>query len=572
MISVAVVSYNGEKYIGEQLDTILMNLGPEDEIVVSDDGSTDSTRQLLAEYQKRYPQMKVIEGPGQGVISNVENALKACSGDFIFLSDQDDRWMPDKVERVMAVFEREQAVLVVHDARVADSACQEALMPSFFAYRGSGKGAWKNIIKNTYMGCCMAFRREALEAFLPIPTDIQMHDQWIGVQCDLRFHRTVFLPEPLICYRRHEGNVSDFSRNSVWKMVRNRCVFVRRLLGHGRRKFIGWIGKALGAGIVSFGILSLFSAFYHNPPVHVQGENQATAYVRASNAFWSRGTEGFAWGRTDGHGYNNSYPAEEGPVDILMMGSSQTEGLYVCDDQCVSYLLNQKFSQGGDGWKIYNIGMSAHTFYRNISNLETALRVYQPRKYVAMETSVLTCAQWEADQIFQHSMPELELVEGNGLLGELQKNPYVKLMYQQYKNYVSLQTEEVPEESLGEAEAFDGERLGATEQILQYIARTADDYGCQAVIYFIPDMSVEEDGRLAFGVEESARGQFGEFCREQGILFIDMTEQIAAAYETEHRLASGFSNTTVGYGHLNAYGHALLADAIYEAVKAEEGR
>ena len=215
MISVLVVTYNGETYIREQIDSILKNIGLGDELVVSDDGSLDTTREILKSYQEQDARIRVMEGPGEGVIANVEAGLRACRGDYIFLADQDDVWMPDKVEKVMEVFRRKKAMVVVHDARVTDAACKETLMPSFFVYRHSGRGAIKNIIKNTYMGCCMAFRKEVLDAVLPIPKDVTMHDQWIGVKCDLKYHRTVFLKEPLILYRRHEKNVSDFSHNSV---------------------------------------------------------------------------------------------------------------------------------------------------------------------------------------------------------------------------------------------------------------------------------------------------------------------------------------------------------------------
>ena len=230
MISVAVVTYNGAKYIGEQLDSILNNLGEEDEVVVSDDGCLDNTVLLLEQYQERDARIRCIRGPGKGIIPNVEHALRHCRGAYIFLADQDDVWMPDKTACVLEVFEKQKAMLVMHDARVMDGSCKRVLMPSFFAYRHSRKGAVKNIIKNSYMGCCMAFRREVLEEVLPIPEDIQMHDQWIGVKCDLRYHRTVLLEKPLLCYRRHEGNASDFSHNSVPVMMKNRLIFVKRLL------------------------------------------------------------------------------------------------------------------------------------------------------------------------------------------------------------------------------------------------------------------------------------------------------------------------------------------------------
>ena len=208
MISVLVVTYNGETYIREQIDSILKNIGLGDELVVSDDGSLDTTREILKSYQEQDARIRVMEGPGEGVIANVEAGLRACRGDYIFLADQDD------------------------DARVTDAACKETLMQSFFVYRHSGRGAIKNIIKNTYMGCCMAFRKEVLDAVLPIPKDVTMHDQWIGVKCDLKYHRTVFLKEPLILYRRHEKNVSDFSHNSVGVMIKNRLIFLKRILSY----------------------------------------------------------------------------------------------------------------------------------------------------------------------------------------------------------------------------------------------------------------------------------------------------------------------------------------------------
>lgn len=230
MISVAVVTYNGEKYIEEQLDTILKNLDIGDEVVISDDGSTDNTLDILRMCQEKDARICVIEGPGQGVIANVEHAIRNCKGDYIFLSDQDDKWLPHKVERVMEVFLKKHAMLVVHDARVTDAACEEVLMPSFFAYRHSGRGAIKNMIKNTYMGCCMAFRRECVDYILPIPTDIEMHDWWIGVKCDLKYHKTVFLREQLIDYRRHEDNASDFSHYGLARMLKNRLIFMKRIL------------------------------------------------------------------------------------------------------------------------------------------------------------------------------------------------------------------------------------------------------------------------------------------------------------------------------------------------------
>ena len=229
-ISVAMISYQGAKYIEEQLDTILATLGEEDEVIVSDDGSTDGTREILTRYQQQDARIRMIDGPRAGVKANVENALRACEGSYIFLADQDDIWMPEKVEKVMAAFEQGGVGLVVHDAIVTDGACQEVILESFYSLKGSGAGVLKNIWRNTYIGCCMAFKRELLEEVLPIPNYIEMHDQWIGVINDQLKRGTTFIPDKLIKYRRHGNNASGMSHYGIARMIRNRVCFVWALV------------------------------------------------------------------------------------------------------------------------------------------------------------------------------------------------------------------------------------------------------------------------------------------------------------------------------------------------------
>ncbi len=233
-ISVALAAYNGKRYIREQMDSILCNLKEADEVWVSDDGSFDGTWEILQDYVSRDSRVHVIHGPKAGVIANVEYALKHCRGRYIYLADQDDVWMENKVRRVQQVFEETGTHLIVHDCEVRNGDCSEALMPSFAAYRGGKPGFLRNLSKNTYIGCCMAFSAELLPYIFPIPKDIQMHDQWIGIINDLQFRDTVFLPDKLLWYRRHEKNVSDFSRNSLPKMVKNRVIFLKSILRRSR--------------------------------------------------------------------------------------------------------------------------------------------------------------------------------------------------------------------------------------------------------------------------------------------------------------------------------------------------
>lgn len=230
-VSVAMVSYNGEKYIKEQLDSIFPQLEAQDEVIISDDGSDDKTLKILEEYQKCEERLRVVSGPGNGVKKNVENALKHCQGDIIFLADQDDIWKPNKVERVLQVMEEQQSMLVVHDAEVFHENLKEISMESFLTFRNAKAGVWKNIWKNGYIGCCMAFRKEVLEKVIPIPNTIEMHDQWIGILSDFYFGKSTFLKEPLLSYRRHGENSSSMQHYKIPRMIRNRFVFLWRFFG-----------------------------------------------------------------------------------------------------------------------------------------------------------------------------------------------------------------------------------------------------------------------------------------------------------------------------------------------------
>lgn len=249
MISVALISYNGEKYIRHQLESILCQLPQDGEVVVSDDGSTDATRQIVSEMAQADKRIRLVDGPCKGVIKNMENAIantrvydkwKPDGGrsgakdniceDYLFMADQDDEWMPDKIEKVVRAFEEHSVDLVMHDVRVMNGDLTEELMPSFFEYRGSCVGFWKNMIKNRYMGCAMALRANRLADSIPIPEDVPMHDQWIGMRNDMHGNGGYCLPDKLLLYRRHGGNVSDFDKNSVWVMIRNRVRLLIRLL------------------------------------------------------------------------------------------------------------------------------------------------------------------------------------------------------------------------------------------------------------------------------------------------------------------------------------------------------
>lgn len=215
-VSVAMATYNGEKYLKQQVDSILSQLGSEDELVISDDHSSDGTLSIIEQYMKEDPRVKLFMNEESGVISNFDNALKHTGNDIIFLSDQDDIWKPEKVKTVKSYYEKNPKVqMIMSDITVVDNNLNTTI-DSFYEFRGSRSGVIKNIVKNSYIGCAMSFRKELKEQILPIPRNVPMHDMWIGLVADMN-KSALLIPEKLIYYRRHDANVTSVENTSSLK-------------------------------------------------------------------------------------------------------------------------------------------------------------------------------------------------------------------------------------------------------------------------------------------------------------------------------------------------------------------
>ena len=225
--SVALASFNGENFIERQIRTILDDMGPSDELVVSDDGSTDRTREIVQSFND--PRIRLVGGPCKGIKQNFAHAIEESTGRYIFLADQDNIWYKGKIDRVVSVFEKKKCAVVVHDCRVTDGK-KMVMHRSYYKLRRCASGAITNIWKNHYVGCCMAFDSEKLKKIiLPIPDNIHMHDQWIGILGDLN-GGSVFINDVLLDFCRHGANNSEIDKHSDIKtMLRNRVVFVKEI-------------------------------------------------------------------------------------------------------------------------------------------------------------------------------------------------------------------------------------------------------------------------------------------------------------------------------------------------------
>lgn len=227
-ISVAMATFNGEKFIKEQIISILNQLNENDELVISDDKSTDLTREIIADFIKNDNRIKLIDGRCKGISQNFENAIINCSNEYIFLSDQDDIWDNNKVSAILSTFEKSNCDLILHNARIFTED-NDYSTATFFQKRGCRKGIFNNIIKNSYIGCCMAFKADMKNYFLPFPKKIPMHDQWIGLICE-KYGKVQFIDTPLILYRRHSNNASSDTPSSILTRIKWRFNIIFNLI------------------------------------------------------------------------------------------------------------------------------------------------------------------------------------------------------------------------------------------------------------------------------------------------------------------------------------------------------
>ncbi len=211
-VSVILASYNGEKYIGEQLGSIVPFLEEGDELIVSDDGSSDGTLDIVRTFQKKYPLIRITEGAHGGSSANFASAVPKCQGSVVLFCDQDDVWMPDKLNRIKQAFREDpKAELVMHNAGFCDSE-GNLLEGDIFSRRHPRHGFVRNLMYSAYYGCCMAAKRSFLMGCLPLPDQRVPYDQYFSLIAE-HDKAARFLDEKLILHRYHGQNQSQKMSN-----------------------------------------------------------------------------------------------------------------------------------------------------------------------------------------------------------------------------------------------------------------------------------------------------------------------------------------------------------------------
>lgn len=246
MISVCLTSHNGEKYIKKQIDSILIQLDVDDELIISDDGSIDKTLEIISSYNDSRIKLKNYTAPLEYskirnsksfyyVTANFLNALKEAKGDIIFLADQDDIWLDNRIEIMSAKLQTNDCVMC--NLSTIDEN-DKVICENYFTENPVPDNLFNYILKTRILGCCLAFNRKVLDYALPFPKKLIMHDYWIGAIAISNF-KFAYISEILHLYRRTDSNVSTTSqksKNPLYFKILYRIIFSHQLIQHLRKK------------------------------------------------------------------------------------------------------------------------------------------------------------------------------------------------------------------------------------------------------------------------------------------------------------------------------------------------
>lgn len=213
---------NGRRFIAEQIESICSQLGPDDEILVSDDRSDDDTVAFLRGLGD--PRIAIVVNERRlGHVRNFESCAARAHGEFVLFCDQDDRWAPNKVARTLAIFAAQPAVLMVHHAlRLVDergAPLGRTITPAVVGRQAPNRFLMRQLLRGQTYGCASAVRRRGLAVLLPFPASVYAHDHWMAIAM-AACGGLYMSDELLIDYRQHDKNLSPKKPAALHKQLR----------------------------------------------------------------------------------------------------------------------------------------------------------------------------------------------------------------------------------------------------------------------------------------------------------------------------------------------------------------
>jgi len=224
-VSIAMATHNGAEHLAPQLESVVEQLRPADELVIVDDCSSDRTMSMLEAVS--HSGVRILRNERRsGILRTFERALATTCHDIVFLCDQDDIWLPGKRDAFVAAFLHDpDCTVVVSDAQVIDGQ-GKLISQSFMRDRGGFRpGLWATLYRNRLLGCSMALRRKVVNLAVPIPSYVPMHDMWLGLLGGA-VGRVRYLPAAYLQYRRHGRNATRSQPSNLVNMLKWRALLL----------------------------------------------------------------------------------------------------------------------------------------------------------------------------------------------------------------------------------------------------------------------------------------------------------------------------------------------------------
>lgn len=237
-VSVCMATYNGQKYIRQQLNSILNQSVMVDEICIVDDCSTDETLRIIEEYKSS--QFIIIRNKkNMGYVKSFERSIEASSGDIIILSDQDDVWSLNKVEKLLHYYKNNPKVKVICHAAIVVDRDNVPILGLDINYKPGFYGKYslaREFVKPRFFGCVCSFHSSLKLTYLPFNDYVYTHDHWLSINGFLSGGFLV-VPDRLINYRRHTGALTKHKPDPIIERLANRYKFLCMVVIYFYRKF-----------------------------------------------------------------------------------------------------------------------------------------------------------------------------------------------------------------------------------------------------------------------------------------------------------------------------------------------
>lgn len=223
-IDILMATYNGEKYLAEQLDSIINQTYHNWNLLIRDDNSTDRTLEIIQDYQKKDNRIKLLkDNKGNlGIVKNFEELLKNSESEFIMFSDQDDIWVKNKLDMYLKMIEKikNKGFMIHSDAILFDKNKSNILKDTFISKKAINKGL-ENVFFNYFVqGATILISKEIKNFILPFPKEVYLHDRYIHLISELFFER-IFVNKALIYYRQHGDNQIG-AKNTIRELLLKR--------------------------------------------------------------------------------------------------------------------------------------------------------------------------------------------------------------------------------------------------------------------------------------------------------------------------------------------------------------